>query len=212
MTMNFRVIKDSLINDVLGPFAAGNFKLVGYQKQTKNADEFIDTNRSVQVFYSNSDFSKSKGRLNGPTQNDITFRIELTVVSPAKGDLSVINDPDSTPAEIAAALSSFQSSAFLADESFDELADAVYQIIMSGLNIDLQLDKGTVSDRWIGSIEKDQPESKGGYVSLTGAMILTCNTAEQVPGDTGTLANVFDTVIDIKDDDVERTGVTVDNT
>jgi hypothetical protein len=210
--MNFRVIKDSIIDNVLGPNSTGKFVVVGFQRQNKNAVETLDTSRTVQVFYFSSDFPKNKGRLNGPTQNNVTYKIELTVSSAAKGDLSVVNNPASTPAQIAVALSAFQEASYLADNSFDELVDEVYQILMSGIFLDLGLDKGTVSDRWIGNVQKDHPEPRGGYVTITGSMNLTCNTAEQVPGDVGVAGTVFDTTIDIKDDDVEKTGVTVDHT
>lgn len=210
--MNFRVIKDSIIDNVLGPNSTGKFIVVGFQRQNKNAVETLDTSRTVQVFYFSSDFPKNKGRLNGPTQNNITFKVELTASSAAKGDLSVVNNPASTPAQIAVALADFQEASYLADNSFDELVDEVYQILMSGLYLDLGLDKGIASDRWIGNVQKDHPEPRGGYVTITGSMNLTCNTAEQVPGDIGTAATIFDTTIDIKDDDVEKTGVTVVNT
>lgn len=212
MSMNFRLIKESIINNVLFPASLGKFIVIGSQKQTRNAKETLDLKRTVQVYYSASEFSKGSGRLNGPVQNNLTFRIELSVSSAAKGDLSVINDSGSTPTQIAAAIAAFQEASDLADCYFDELVDEVYQIIMSGLNYDLGLSKGVISNRWIQAIQKDHPEPRGGYVTLTGAMNLTCNTSEQVPGDIGTPATIFDNTIDIEGDDVERTGVTVDNT
>lgn len=212
MTMNFRIIKDSIINNVLYPASAGKFVVVGSQKQSKNAKETLDIKRTVQVYYSASDFPKGKGRLNGPVQNNLTYRVELTVSSAAKGDLSLINDSGSTSVQVAAAIAAFEEASDLCDASFDELVEEVYQVIMSGLNIDLGLPKGTISDRWIERIQKDSINERGGYVTLTGAMNLTCNTAEQVPGDTGTAATIFDNTIDIEGDDVEKTGVTVDNT
>lgn len=210
--MNFRIIKDSIINNVLYPASVGKFVLIGSQKQSRDATETLDLKRTVQVYYSASDFSKSSGRLNGPVDNSLTYRIELTVSSAAKGNLSLINDSSSSAAQIATAIAAFQEASDLVDCYFDELVEEVYQIIMSGLNYDLGLPKGTISNRWIQAIQKDNPEPRGGYVTLTGAMNLTCNTAEQVPGDIGTLAQILDTTIDLEGDDVERTGVTVDNT
>ena len=210
MTMMFRVIKDSLINNVIGPAACEKFVVVGFQRQSKNALETVDQLRTVQVFYAASKFPKSSGRLNGPTQNDLTYRVEFTVSSAAKGDLSVINDPASTVEQVSKAISDFQEASELADCSFDELVDDVYQIIMDARNTDLGLDRGSVSNRWIDSVIKDQPQPKGSHVTLTGYMELTCRTAEQVPGATGVPGGINDITIDIQDDDVERTGVLVD--
>lgn len=212
MTMNFRIIKDGIINKVLFPASAGKFIVIGSQKQSRDAVETLNLKRTVQVYYSASDFPKGSGRLNGPVQNNLTYRIELMVSSAAKGDLSVINDENSSAAQIATAIAAFQEASDLVDCYFDELVEDVYQIIMSGLNCDLGLPKGTISNRWIKAVQKDQPESRGGYVTLTGAMNLTCSTAEQVPGDVGITAGIFDNTIDIEGDDVEKTGVTVDNT
>lgn len=212
MTMNFRTIKDSIIDNVLGPAEAGRFQTIGFQRQTTDGEEVLGSNRFVQCYYSSGDFSKRGGRLNGPTQHDITFRIDLTVSSAAEGDLSVINNPASTPEQVSAALAAMQEATALADASLDELIDIVYQIIMDGRNIDLGLDKGTVVDRWITDASKDQPVPQGEFVVLTGAIRFTVRTAEQIPGDTGIAANIFDTVIDIEGDDVEKTGVTVVNT
>lgn len=209
--MNFRTVKESLINNVLGPAAREKFNVVGYQRQTKNANDTTGIKRTAQIFFASSDFLKSAGRLNGPTQNDITFRVELTVSSAAKGDLSVINNPGSTPEQITAAISVFQEASYLVDISFDEFIDEVYQILMSGVNYDLGLEKGVISNRWISSAEKDQPEPRGDLVTLTGSMILTCRTSEEVPSQEFTPGTVHETTIDINGDDVQKTGIEVNS-
>jgi len=209
--MNFRVIKDSIIENVLTPVAVdGKFIVIGYQRQSKNATETLDLKRTVQVFYFSGEFPKSAGRLNGPTMHDITFRIELTVSSAAKGDLSVLNNPSSTAPQRAAALAAFQEAADLVDDSFDEFAELLYQIFMSGVNYDLGLDKGIIANRWIDRIEKDQPEPLGGYVTLTGALNLTCRTVEEVPGAELTPAEIISNIIKHDGDDETKTGVDVE--
>jgi hypothetical protein len=207
--MNFRTIKASIINDVLGPAEGSNFQTVGFQRQVKSADETLDTLRMVQVYYSSGDFSKRGGRLNGPTQHDVTYRIDLTVSKAAEGDLAVINDPQSSAVAIATALAAFQEASELADDSFDQLVDLVYNILMDARNIDLGLDAGVIANRWIDNVQKDQPVPRGEYVILTGSMFLKLRTAEQVEGDPGLAGETIDTVIDIDGDDVEKTGVTV---
>ena len=50
--MQFRVVKDSLINNVLGPAEFGRFQTVGFQRQMKGAGEVVGTLRMVQVYFS----------------------------------------------------------------------------------------------------------------------------------------------------------------
>lgn len=209
--MNFRIIKNSIIN-ILGTAEAGRFRTVGFQRQTKSSEEVINNNRLVTVYYSGGSFPKRAGRNTGPVQHDITYRIELTVSKPASGDVSIINNPSSTPAEIAAAIEAIQEAAQLADESIDELFDIVYQILMDARNVDMGLTIGIVTNRWIDSIQKDEPRPKGDLVVLTGSANLTLRTAEQVAGDPGTPgANIIETISDIKDNIPDIAGVLIDN-
>lgn len=209
--MNFRTIKDSII-EILGNASKNCFIVIGHQRQMKSADETIDINRFVQLFYSAGDFPKSSGRNTGPVQHDITFRIELTVSSPAKIDLSTLNRSSSTSAEKASALASSQEASNVADDLLDELFELVYQILMDARNYDMGQEIGEVSNRWIDQIQKDDPIEEGEYVILTGSMFLKLRTAEQIVGESAVLTeNLQDIVIDIKGDDTEKTGVIVNN-
>lgn len=209
--MNFRIIQQAIVS-ILGAAAAGRFQTIGYQRQTKGASEVRGSNRMVQCFFSEGAFPKTAGRMTGPTQHNMTFSIGLTVSAPATADLTTINNPASTSAQISAALLAMQEASSLADESFDELAEIVYQILMDGLNLDLGLSKGGVSNRWVTAIRKDAPAPQGSLVVLTGSVEYTCNAAEQVTGDTGVACEIISTQLDIIDDDVERTGVDVATT
>lgn len=211
MTMKFRTIQQALVT-ILGDASASRYQVVGYQRQVKSAEEVQNTDRMVQVFFSQGEFPRSKGRLTGPVQHIPTFSIGLTVSAAANVDLSVINNPASSAAQIATALAAMQEAASVVDESFDELADIIYQILMDGLNYDLGLSKGSVSNRWVNSIRKDNPVPQGALLILTGSIEYEVQTAEDITGDTGTPANILSTTLDIDGDDVERTGVEVDNT
>lgn len=209
--MNFRIIKDSIIN-ILGTAETGRFQTTGFQRQTKSAEEVIDNNRRVTVYYSSGSFPKNAGRNTGPVQHDITYRIELTVSKSARGNLAIINNPSSTPAQIAAAIDAVQEASQLADESIDELWEIIYQILMDARNIDMGLTVGTVANRWLDSFQKDEPRPKGELVVLTGSANLTLRTAEQVTGDPGTPdANIIETTMDIKDNIPDIAGVLIDN-
>lgn len=210
MTMNFRVIKDQIVNNILGPAEAGRFQTIGFQRQSTAAEEVLGNLRFVQLFYSSGDFGKSGGRQTGPTQHDITYNVWLTVSAASELDLSVINDESSTPEQVSAALLAEKEACEVADTSLDELIDIVYQILMDGNNIDVCLCKGIVSNKWIGSVSKDQPTASGDYVVLTASMPLTLRTFEDVPGDTGTIIEVMNTTINNDGGDTGLIEVEVD--
>lgn len=208
--MNFRTIKEALVL-LLGSEAAGRYRTIGYQEQGQSAEEVLGVLRSVQVFYTRGAFPKNAGSINGPTEHEITFTLDLTVSAPSEGPLSVLNDPGATPAELIAAIAAFREAADVADYYFDEFADILYQIIMDARNQDLGLPLPEVpppdpdnrlkriADRWIGSIDKNPPQPRGEYVILTGTMQLTCSIDEQVLGDEGIAGDEIDVSIQPND-------------
>lgn len=212
--MNFRVLKDNLETILLDSSTPSGYEVVGHQVQGAGAKETLGSKRRVQVFYDSGDFSKSNAAISGgPVQHEITYRIELTVSAESKADLTVINDSGSSAAEIAAAISSFQTAAGEADNALDEFFEIIYQVLMDSRNEDI----GTtgppfiVSSRWVGGMQKDNPLGQGEYVVLTGTIEFTCMAVEEVLGDTGTPAGTgaYDQTTDLEGDDNEKTGVTV---
>jgi hypothetical protein len=212
MTMKFRDIKQALV-DTLGAGAAGNFNVIGYQRQTKSS-ETINQNRLVQVYYSRGEFPKSGGRLIGPKNHDMTFVVEMTVSASAEADLATLNDAGSTALQRQTALANVRTAAEKADNEIDELIDLVYQILNDGQNLDLGLTKGTFGSRWVPSAQKDTTIEEGQFVVKTAQMQYTCKTDEAVTGETPTTPATitYDSQIDLDGDDVEKTGVTVENT
>ena len=206
--MQFEKIKESIINNVLGPAEAGLFRTVGYQKQTEDAVDMKDEDRVVQVFYSAGQFPQNASSINGPYQHEMSFRVELSVAKAAEVDVATLTNPGSTDAQRAIAMQAFVESSDLADVAWDELFRIVYQILMNATNIDLGLDKGEVADRWVNQVKKDEPITDGEFAVITGSMVLTCSSKEPALGDTGTIgAKGIGVKIDIKDDDVEETAV-----
>lgn len=201
--MNFRTINSAIIG-ILGAAAAGRFTVVGYARQVKHAGGPL-----VQSYYKMGKFPKSSGRRTASKQHDMTFSIGLTVSSPAKADLAAINNPNATPVQIAAALNGVQEAAAVADFTFDELADTVFQILLDARNQDLGQAIGVISNLWINSIEKNEPEPAGSLVVLTGVIELECSTVETVVGDEGVASESISTVLDLHGDNTEKTGVTV---
>jgi len=182
--MNFRTVKAAVVT-LLGAAAAGRFTVIGYQTRGQAAAEVKDSSRTVQVFFSRGEFPKSGGGMSGPVRHNLTIRLELLAGAAAKGDLATLNDENATAVQMAAAIAAFQQASDAADESFDELADIVYQIMMDAENYDLGLDPGEVSSRWIGSIDKSEPTPRGEYVVIPGTLEMTCTVSEVLVGDTG---------------------------
>ena len=211
--MNFRKIKISITGNVLGPAEAGRYRTIGYQKQNTDIEDVLGKNRTVQVFFSSSDFPKNASALQGPFKHEMSYRIELAVAEDSAVNLAALKDVEATDADREKAWKSFVEAGDAADESFDELAEIVFQVIMDARNIDLGLPVGDAADRWVGQIRKDEPEPTGEYVMLTGAMMLTCSTSEEAKGDPGvTGAAIIDTTVDLEGDDVEKGGVKVTTT
>lgn len=208
--MNFRTIRDSIVQ-ILGAAAASRYRVIGYQEQNRDALEVVDNSRLVEVFYSDGDFPKQGGSINGPVMHDMTFQIHLTCSKYAEGALDVLESDTSTPAEKATALANFKQSAKLADDSMDELFEIVYQVLMNAQNYDLGM-TFPVADRWVDQFQKDTPTERGELVVLTSSLRLTARIDEQVDGEVGVGAEIIDFTLDLEGDDVERTGIIIDDT
>jgi len=206
--MQFRSVKDAL-KTILIDSAADRYRVIGFQRQEKASSEFTNNNRMVEVFFKNENFNLSRSRLNGPVGADVIVAIELTVSAEVKVDLSALESEFSTPAEKMAALAGMKEASNEADDSFDELAEIIYQIVMDARNIDLGLPDGDVANRWVGSIDKNDPNPRGELVVLTGSLEFTCKVSEDVPGDTGVPADSVFLQTEIKDDPVQKTAVEV---
>lgn len=211
MTMNFRNIKASIV-EILAANTNNCFVVVGHQRQGTAAEEQTGFNRTVQVFWSASDFPKSSGSIGGDRQNDATYRIELMVAAPAQGDLRTLSNPNASAAALSMALLALTEGSAVADDSLDELVDLVYQILSDATNKDMGQAEGIVSNTWISTAQKDDPLFEGELVVLTASMFLTLRTVETITGLTATAAgDIQDTTLDIVDDDIERTEVIVNS-
>lgn len=205
MTMNFRILKASIVN-LLGNAEAGRYRTIGFQKQAQEAFHVKDEDRSVQVYYSEGDYPKSAGSLSGPTMHDMTFNIDIVVSKACKGDLAALENPMSTPAELQAALAALKIAEDGVDDSWDEVSDYIYQVLMDARNLDLGLSPEYVANRWVDRAIKDPLQKRGELVVLTGSMKLTCRMPEEVLGEVGTPLTIFDNSIEIDGDVIGRAG------
>ena len=211
--MNFRVVKNA-IQDLLDDNANGRFRVIGKQVMSKSADDVLNNDRLVQVYFSDGSFPKSAGRLHGPKTHDITIEIDMTASAGAVGDLSILENPDATAIQKAAAIAAIREASETADEKIDELIDAVYNILMDARHEGLLLPKGTISSRWIDRIQKDTLLERGEFVVKTANMKYTCRVQEYVSGDIGNTPATVEIYSNLPNDGDTGTGVNVlnDNT
>jgi hypothetical protein len=199
------------ITSILGSAAAGRYKVIGYQSQSDDASEYKNNNRLVRVYYSEGTYPRNSGGISGPVMHDATFDIELSVTMSAEGDLATLNDPLSTPLQLQTALAGVKTAEQSANESWDELYNIVFGVIMDARNVDLGMSVGDIADRWIAQSKKDEPLRVGGLVMITGIAQLEVRIDEPILGETGTASGkIYDTTIDVENDDNERTGVSID--
>lgn len=203
--MNFRTIKNA-ITTLLDEAAAGRYQIVGFQKQTKSAEEVLDDSRMVQVYYSRGNFPEKGGN------HEMVFRIDFTAAKTASGDVSAFDNPGATATQLQAALENIYQANYLADESIDELFDIICNVIMDAQNIDLGLEVGIVNNRRIDNFQKDNPLRQGSLALLTASCELSCKTYEECGGETSVTAVSIDTDISIEDDLGDNAGTEVDPT
>jgi hypothetical protein len=211
--MQFQQVRDAII-DTLGADsaalpAANQFRVIGYQRQAEDAVSAL--NQTIQVFYNAGDFPKSGGSFIGDSiKHKPSFRIEMTVASKTKGNLSGLESA-TTPAEASAALATFFEASSLVDTAMDQLWSNVWNILMDAKNETFSLPIGAVSSRWVNGFQKDNPTPKGEIVLLTANAVLSCDVDEEVIGVTGATGLDFDiTLIDINGDTEQKTGVSAD--
>ncbi len=196
MTMAFRTIKANLVT-LLGTQAAGRYRVLGFQEMGKTVEVVNNTDRLVEVYYKSGDFPKSGGSMFATTKHGMTFRIDMSVSRAASVDLTVLNNPASTPVQIAAALTAFDSAKELVDDSFDELFDIIYNILMDPRNQEFGGVKYSVGSRWINGVDKDEISPRGEYAILTGTMRITCSAPEELTGEVGTAGDEVDLELEL---------------
>jgi len=196
--MQFRTLADS-ISTLLSGAAAGQYRVIGYPTRSVSDDEVDDANRLVQVFYNTGDFPKSSGSLSGPTMHSITFGLELTVSQAAEGDLVTLDDALSTPAQLQTALANIKGAEYLANKSWDETADLIWNTLMDARNRGLGLSTNEVASRWVDRFAKERPLRHGSLVVVTGIIDLSARVEEQPSGETPTPIAQIDTDVELND-------------
>lgn len=217
--MQFEIAEQSILDNVLGPAEAGRFVTIGGQRQRESA-EAINDNRKVMVFYNEGSFPKSGGQAYGDVKHDMTFDVVLVEATPAKADLSILNDENAAEEDKATALRKMSEPSVEANRNMNAFIRIIYQILMDNRNEQMGMvppeDRSNlklVSSRWVDQISKGDPVPEGEFVVLTASMRLTFTVSETVTGDdlpdTPAGGAIFDSDIDLDGDDTEKTGVKV---
>lgn len=199
MTMLFRTYGAAL-RTILGNNQGSDFVTVGYAARQKDALEYINSARTVEVVYVAGDFPKSSSTRAGGQNHQMQYVLSLTVSEAASGDLATLNDDSSTAGELTTAISNLKLAEHAADESMDELADLVYQIAMSAVNMDLGLD-AKVANTWISDFKKEKPGRFGDLVVIRGQYMFGCQGTEEITGVNPVTGLGIDVSLDIHSDE-----------
>lgn len=187
--MNFQVLEQSILDNVLVPVEAGRWETIGAQRQTESA-KAVNELHKVMVMYSEGDFPKNAGQAYGDVSHDTTFEVVLVVAAAAKADLSVLNNESVSDDDRANALRQMKEPSLDANREMNELIGIIYQVLMDNRNDQLginppadQPNLKAVANRWVDQIRKGDPLPDGEFVTLTATMRLTCRIEESIPGE-----------------------------
>lgn len=202
MTMLFRTYGAAL-RTILGNNQGSDFITVGYGARQKDALEYLNSSRTVEVVYISGEFPKSSSSRAGGQNHQMQYVLSLTVSKAAEGDLATLNNESATAQQLTTAISNLKLAEHAADESLDELADIVYQIAMSAVNMDLGLSV-KVANTWISDFKKEKPSRIGDLVVIRGQYIFGCQGTEEITGVNPVTGVGIDISMDFPGDDVQE--------
>jgi len=193
-------IKNAL-DALLIKYAAGRFNVITARGQSQHANS-VEVMRQVSTYYSGGSFPLSEASVTGPYSHNGTITIDLLVAAASPVDLSALNNPASTAAQLSAALMASASAGARADELFDDLVAVVWNIIMNPANMELGLDYDP--NRWISTIQKNDPAPRGSLVLLSGTITMTATALEYPESEVGTAGNAIDLTVELTPDIVNH--------
>jgi len=176
--MKFIDAKQAIVN-LVGSNANGEFRVVGYEPFPQDAKDFVGKNRTVRIFYSGGKFD---GAITTPVAHDIEMMLEMVAVAKNKVDLDILDDPNSTQIQRAAALAGTQPAAEIVDASMDEFISLLWNILMAPQNQWLGLGKYVIGNRMVKEIKKDRLVPVGKMAILTAYMSLSFSIQEVSKG------------------------------
>lgn len=210
MTMNFELLEDA-VTQLLIDNAAGKFQVAQGQEQALSAEEVQGSSKVIQVYWSEGDFPMNASGLSGPYQHDISLTLEFTVSMITSGDLSVLENGASTPAQLMAASAALENGNKRVHLEMRSFFRDVFQILMDGANIDPVAGE-SVGSRWIENFKKDNILRRGQFAMLKGKAFYTCRMDEYVVGITGVGLDIVEVEIEHDGEAVAKAGVRNDPT
>ena len=188
-------LKDAIIK-LLEENANGRYTVVSPQNRKSDAEDIFKC-PTVTVYYAEVSFDKSKSSVNSPYHHDVTFNIHLSAAAKATVNLKVLKDENATPAQYAVALAEADSASMLLDAKVDNLLSVLFDIIMRPQHRNLGTDY--VTNRWLSSMKKYNPNAMGAIVTCVATITLTAQCVEEVTGEEGIPGNTIDTVVEFGD-------------
>ena len=186
------------IETFLTQYADSKYIVLSPQNRKSDAQNIFDMPQ-VTVFYSEGSFDKSKSSINSPYHHDCNFNIWVAVAAKSTVNLSVLQNPNATTAQYAAALADAGNASQITDEKADKLLGFLFDIIMRPENRKLGTDY--ITNRWITRISKNQPASMGAIVTITASISLTASCVEEVGSEEGIPGTGgVDTIVDLLDE------------
>jgi hypothetical protein len=186
--MAFRIVKRSVIDNILGPAQKNLFRTLGYNTPELAPEAVLNNRRTVNVYHAESDF---RGSLTRPNHH-MTFHIDMMAAADSQVDLLVLEKQfQEGSIQVDAyrdAISQLKEAEDRADESMDELFNIVYQLIMDKRNHNLGVDRFDppvnlpIGDRVIDHYEKGTTTPKGNLMMLGAQVRLKCRADEKLIG------------------------------
>ena len=194
--MVFEDLRDGLIA-TLEANETGRFITVSYKRQGIDAEQIKGALRTIQVFFDAGDYPE-KNYVPGNFGHDPVYGIVYEASAASTMDLTVIEDPESTDEQVAAAIIAGKVAELIVDRAIDEMKRFATQILLDPPNRDFTLPKNTANNARLSGFKKGSPGKLGKLVTLRATETFTAIIEERTTGASVTPAE--QPVIDITND------------
>jgi hypothetical protein len=183
MTMQFRTVKADLVARLEDNATTYGYRVAGYNDNSIDAAELVGDYRLVQIYAKGGQIPKNTSAVNGPVEHVLNLQVDLLAAAVCSVDLSILESETATDADRASALSASTRAAANADDSADELFEAVFQVLMDNRYRDLEM-PGEVADLWVSDWNKGSAIDRGNHVVIPISVTLSIRMMEDLDGST----------------------------
>jgi hypothetical protein len=142
----------------------------------------------IELHISGGNFFDIGSATLGDKNHRFTIQITIIVSKPASIDLAVIEDPSSTPLEIASAIASGQKAGNEAYEETFNVFELIFLLINNRENYDFGLDKFSIKSKELGKYKINRHIVNGNMATVFGEMNVELKVLETVEGSIPTTA------------------------